>query len=326
MRLSIIIPAYNEEKTIETVIKEIPEKFLSIDKMEVIVIDDGSTDKTAEIAKNCGAVVFSFKKNQGLAKAISLGFSKCVENNSDIMIILDADNQYDSKEIPLILKPIIEKKADIVLGDRQVKKLDHMPNQKKIGNQIASKVLSKLIGIKITDGQTGFRAFNRESMKRIHLFSNYTYTQETIMQAKFKNLKIVEVPITFRKRYDESRLISNIGTYAFRSVSLLSSTIVYYRPVKFFGILSAILFIIGGIFSAFMIDYYFSTGMIRPYYAVVSLAVLFLISGTISTLMAIISAISYRHSILLEEILYHLRGTYENDKDWIYWLKNKTRI
>jgi len=315
LKLSIVIPAFNEEKTIERVINEIPQEFPTIDKKEIIVIDDGSTDKTAEIAQKCGAIVFSFKKNQGLAKAISLGFSKCIENNSDIMIILDADNQYDSKEIPLILKPIIEKKADIVLGDRQVKKLDHMPTQKKIGNQIASKVLSTLMGMKISDGQTGFRAFNRESMKRIHLFSNYTYTQETIMQAKFKNLKIVEVPITFRKRHDESRLISNIGTYAFRSASLLGSTIVYYRPVKFFGILSAILFVIGGIFSAFMIDYYFSTGMIRPYYSVIALAVLFLISGTVSMLMALISAVSNRHSVLLEEILYHLRGMYENDKD-----------
>ncbi len=315
MKLSIIIPAYNEEKTISLVIESIPKEFSSIDKIEVIVIDDGSTDSTADIAQKCGATVFSFKKNQGLAKAISLGFSKCIKNNSDIMIILDADNQYDSKEIPLILKPIIEKKADIVLGDRQVKKLDHMPTQKKIGNQIASKVLSTVMGMKISDGQTGFRAFNRESIKRIHLFSNYTYTQETIMQAKYKNLKIVEVPITFRKRHDESRLISNIGTYAFRSASLLGSTIVYYRPIKFFGILSAILFSIGIIFSVFMINYYFSAGMIRPYYSVIALAVLFLISGTISMLMAMISAVSNRNSILLEEILYHLRGMYETDKD-----------
>jgi len=315
LKLSIVIPAYNEEKTIAAVIESIPKEFSSIDKIEVIVIDDGSTDKTVEIAKNCGAIVFSFKKNQGLAKAISLGFSKCIENNSDIMIILDADNQYDSKEIPLILKPIIEKKADIVLGDRQVKKLDHMSSQKKIGNQIASKVLSTLVGLKISDGQTGFRAFNRESMKRIHLFSNYTYTQETILQAKFKNLKIIEVPITFRKRYDESRLISNIGTYAFRSASLIASTIVYYRPIKFFGVLSVILFSIGIIFSVFMIDYYFSEGMIRPYYSVIALAVLFLISGTVSMLMALISAASNRHSVLLEEILYHLRGMYETDKD-----------
>ncbi len=313
MKLSIIIPAYNEEKTIASVIDTIPKEFSSIDMVEVIVIDDGSTDKTVEIAKKCGAKVFSFKKNQGLAKAISFGFSKCIENDSDIMIILDADNQYDSTEIPLILKPIIEKKADVVLGDRQVKKLDHMSYQKKIGNQIASKVLSKIIGIPISDGQTGFRAFNRESIKRIHLFSNYTYTQETIMQAKFKNLKIVEVPITFRKRHDESRLISNIGTYAFRSASLLASTIVYYRPIKFFGILSAILFSIGIIFSVFMINYYFSTGMIRPYYSVIALSVLFLISGIVSMLMALMSAVSSRHSVLLEEILYHLRSQYEKN-------------
>ena len=135
------------------------------------------------------------------------------------------------------------------------------------------------------------------------------------MQAKFKNLKIVEVPITFRKRYDESRLISNIGTYAFRSAGLLASTIVYYRPIKFFGVLSAILFGIGIILSLFMINHYFSTGMIRPYYSVIALSVLFLISGLVSMLMALISAGSNRHSVLLEEILYHLRGMYEKDKN-----------
>jgi len=321
LKLSIIIPAYNEEKTIETVIKEIPEKFPSIDKKEVIIIDDGSTDKTVEIAQKCGAKVFSFNKNQGLAKAISFGFSKCIENNSDIMIILDADNQYDSKEMPLILEPIINKKADIVLGDRQVKKLDHMPVQKKIGNQIASKVLSTLLGMKISDGQTGFRAFNKEALKRIHIFSGYTYTQETLIQAKFKGLKVLEVPVAFRERHGKSRLISNIGSYAVRSLALISSSIIFYKSVKFFGILSLILFIIGGIFSAFMINYFITTGMIRPYYAVLILAGLFITTGLVSTLMAILSTISNRQSILLEEILYHLRSK-NDDKNKINQMEN----
>jgi len=313
MKLSIIIPAYNEEKTISPVIESIPKEFSSIDKVKVIVIDDGSTDNTAKIAKKCGATVFSFKKNQGLAKAISFGFSKCIENNSDIMIILDADNQYDSKEIPLILKPIIEKKADIVLGDRQVKTLDHMPAQKRIGNQIASKVLSSVVGMKISDGQTGFRAFNREAMKRIHLFSNYTYTQETIMQAKYKNLKIVEVPITFRKRHDESRLISNIFTYAFKSVSLLASTIAFYNSFKFFGILSAILFGFGITFSVYLLNHLYTTGGISPHYPLTVLTTLFLITASISALMSVFSSILNRQSMLLEDINKKLREKPENN-------------
>ena len=131
MRLIILIPAYNEENTLQKVIQEIPKKFESIDEIEIIVINDGSTDDTQKIAKDAGATVFSFTQNKGLAKAISYGFSKSLEHKADILVILDADNQYDSTEIPLLLKPIIENQADVVLGDRQVKKLEHMSALKK---------------------------------------------------------------------------------------------------------------------------------------------------------------------------------------------------
>ena len=126
MKLSVIIPAYNEEETIADVINQIPQSIELIDTIEIIIIDDGSKDKTAEIARKNNAEVYSFPENKGLAKAISAGFEKCLENNSDIMLILDADNQYDPKEISLILEPILKNNADIVLGDRQVRKHDHM--------------------------------------------------------------------------------------------------------------------------------------------------------------------------------------------------------
>jgi len=307
MKLSILIPAYNEENTIGDVIDEIPKNISGIDQIEIIVVDDGSNDKTALISQKKGANVYSFTRNRGLAKAISFGFSKSIENGTDILIILDADNQYDSKEIPKILHPILDNKADIVLGDRQLKKLDHMSKQKKIGNRLASKVLSFVIGQKIHDGQTGFRAFNLEALKRLHIFSGYTYTQETIMQAKFKGLKIVEIPVAFRKRNDESRLISNIGSYAIRTLTILVSTIIFYKAVKFFGIISIIFMGFGIGFSIFMINHFLTTGMIRPHYGALLLGVFFLITGAISILMVIISSISKRQSILLEEILYKLR-------------------
>ena len=171
MKLTILIPAYNEEATIKQVIEEIPKTLDSINEIEIIVIDDVSSDNTVKIAKESGATVYSFNQNQGLAKAISYGFTKCLEHEADILVILDADNQYDSKEIPLLLKPMLEKKADIVLGDRQLKNLNHMPKQKKIGNQLSSKVVSRLIGQKINDAQTGFRAFNQDALNKLHIFS-----------------------------------------------------------------------------------------------------------------------------------------------------------
>ena len=142
MKLSILIPAFNEEQTISDVIDEIPKKIELVDEIEILVVNDGSTDNTVSIAEKKGAKVFSFSHNRGLAKAISYGFSKGIERKSDILVILDADNQYDSKEIPLLIKPILEKKADIVIGNRQVETLDHMPIQKRIGNKLVSKALA----------------------------------------------------------------------------------------------------------------------------------------------------------------------------------------
>jgi len=307
MKLVILIPAYNEEETIKKVIEEIPKKFDSIDEIEILVINDGSSDNTEKIAKESGATVYSFTSNKGLARAISYGFSKSLEHNADILIILDADDQYDSTEIPLLLKPIIEKQADIILGDRQVKKLKHMPAQKKIGNQMSSAVVSKIIGQKINDAQTGFRAFNRDALNKIHIFSGYTYTQETLLQAKYKGLKVLEVPVTFRKRADKSRLISNIFTYAFRTISLLASTIIFYKSCKFFGILSSVLFALGIVQSIYLINHLLETGKIAPHYSLTILTGVFLITGAISAIMAIISSILNRQSRLLEEINQQLR-------------------
>jgi len=318
-KLTILIPAYNEEGTIKQVIEEIPKSFDSVREIEIIVIDDGSSDNTAKIARDNGAIVYSFIQNQGLAKAISYGFEKCLEHKADILVILDADSQYDSKEIPLLLKPIIEERADIVLGDRQVHKLDHMPRQKKIGNQMMSKVVSKLIGQKINDGQTGFRAFNKNALNKIHIFSGYTYTQETLLQAKYKRLKLLEVPVTFRKRDDKSRLISNIFTYAFKTVSLLASTVAFYNSFKFFGILSIILFGFGLGFSAYLLNHMQLTGGISPHYPLTVLTALFLITGSIAALMSIISSILNRQSLLMEDINQKLKE--RSDSNFSSFLK-----
>ena len=318
MKLIVLIPAYNEESSIGEVISQIPKEFSHIDNVEVMVIDDGSSDKTASIAKEKGATVYSFSQNRGLAKAISHGFSKALQKDVDVLVILDADNQYDPREISLLVDPIFQNKADIVLGDRQVKKLDHMPFQKKIGNRMFSRVLSSLIGIKISDAQTGFRAFNREALTRLHIFSTYTYTQETLIQAKYKNLKILEVPVAFRKRDGKSRLISNIFNYGFRATSLVISTIIFYRSFKFFGILSLILFGIGTGLSVFILNHFYTTGHVAPYYPTTMLAILFLIIGSISALLTVVSTILNRQSILLEDIVKKLskKSSTETEEDF----------
>jgi len=307
LRLTVVIPAFNEEKTIGKVIKEIPNEIPSIDKIDVLVIDDGSSDQTVKVAQDVGAKVISFRQNQGRAKAVAEGFKRFLESGSDILVLTDADDQYDSGEIPLIVEPIISKTADMVLGDRQVKKLDHMKFGNKIGNRMLTRTLSSLIKMDISDGQSGFRAYTRETVAKLHIFSNYTFTQETLIETKFKGLKMVNVAITFRKRADKSRLISNIFSYASKTVTIIAATIVYYKAVKFFGVLAVILFALGINFSVFVLNHFYSTGSVSPYYPSAMLAVLFLIVGSVSTLMAVISSILRRQSIVLEEILYILR-------------------
>ena len=309
MHLTVLIPAFNEENTIKKVIDEIPEKIPLVDKIEVMVVDDGSSDNTLKISKEAGARVISFKKNQGRAKAVSEGFKRFLQSGSDILVLTDADDQYDSGEIPLIVKPITDESADMVLGDRQVKKLDHMKFGNKIGNRMVTKTLSSLIDMEISDGQSGFRAYTRETVAKLHIFSSYTFTQETLIETKFKGLKMVNVPITFRKRADKSRLISNIFSYASKTLTIVSATIIYYRAVKFFSVLSIILYIIGASFSVFVLNHFYETGSVAPYYPSTMLAVLFLVVGSVSTLLVVISSILGRQSILLEEILYNLRMT-----------------
>ena len=175
---------------------------------------------------------------------------------------------------------------------------------------MVSKVVSRLVGQKINDAQTGFRAFNRNALNKLHIFSGYTYTQETLLQAKYKGLNILDVPVTFRKRNDESRLISNIFTYAYRTLSLLASTIVFYKSFKFFAILSVILLGFGISFSIFLLNHLYSTGHIQPHYPLTVLTGIFLITGALSAIMSIISSILSRQSILMEEIHEKLKSNY----------------
>lgn len=315
MRLTVLIPAFNEEATIGKVIDEIPKKIPSIDKIEVIVIDDGSNDKTVLASKNAGAKVFSFKSNRGRAKAVAEGFNQFLKSGSDILVLTDADDQYDSNEIPLIVNPILENKADMVLGDRQVKTLDHMKFGNKVGNQMVTKTLSSIIKMDISDGQSGFRAYTRDTVARLQIFSDYTFTQETLIETKFKKLRMLNVPITFRKRADKSRLISNIFSYAYKTITIVAATIIFYKAFKFFSILSIILFGIGIGFSVFVLNHFYSTGSVTPHLPSAMLAVLFLIVGSVSTLMAVISSVLGRQSIILEEILYHLRLNQKESDD-----------
>lgn len=232
MKLIVTIPAYNEEKTIDKVIKEIPRQISGIETIEVLVINDGSTDNTVEVAKEAGADhIITLKENQGLAFAFRTGLEEALKKGADIIVNTDADFQYNQQQIPDLIKPILEEKADIVLGSRFSGNIEHMVLGKRIGNIIATRITSMASGYPVSDAQTGFRAFSRDAALRMAIFSDYTYVQETIMQAVNHNLTLVEIPVDFRKREGTSRLMTGIFNYAKRAASTILRTYRDYNPL-----------------------------------------------------------------------------------------------
>lgn len=309
MRVIVVIPARNEEDNIKTLIKNIPRSIPHVSEVKVLVVDDGSTDDTSRKAREAGAdYVVSFKRHRGLALAFKTGVKRAVELSADIIVNIDADNQYNPQEIPRLVEPIIENKVDIVLGDRQVNKLEHMPWNKKIGNSIVSYITSGLSGQNIRDSQTGFRALSREAALRINIFSNYTYTQEMILEAAYKKLRVIEIPVEFRKREGESRLISNIFTYALKVAITIFRSFLYHHPLRSFLYISFILFGIGALFAVKVFYQLIETGSISPFYPSTIAAAVFLIVGFQTLILGFLAELSRSHRLLMEDILYTLEN------------------
>lgn len=244
MKLIVTIPAYNEEETIADVIKSIPRKIKGIKKVEVLVWSDGSTDETVKLAKKAKADhVFQSKRNLGLARTFDLATTKAVELGADIIVNTDADNQYDQNEIPLLIKPILAGEADIVNGNRQVEKLEHMPTSKKYGNMLGSWVIRMLTGLTIQDASSGFRAYTAEAIKDLRILSDHTYTHETLVQTAHSNLTITEIPVVFKARHKktgQSRLISNVFTHISKSAVTIIRTILMYKALRVMTMLGAL--------------------------------------------------------------------------------------
>ena len=258
IKIIAIIPAYDEEETIANVIKDtLP--YVN----EVIVINDGSTDATKEIAESAGADVIDNIVNRGLGKTIKKGYEEALNRDADIIVQLDADGQYLAKEIPLLIQPILNNKADLVLGSRLENIKYKMPKLKKLGNKAFSCLLRILTGADVKDGQTGFRAMRRQVLEMAMPSNKYTYTQEMIIKTAKEGWRIKSVPITFVERIGgESRLISNPLSYAWRSWTIIIRTLRDYHPLTFFGT-SGLLLILSGITLGIALSYQFAvTGWI----------------------------------------------------------------
>jgi len=243
-KVVIIIPAFNEEENIGNVIRSIPD--IKNFSTEIVVIDDGSEDNTRKEAIKAGAKVISFPGNRGLVSVFNKGVEYAILNNADYIVTIDGDGQHDPKDIPRLLEPLIKNEADLVIGSRFMHDYRHPSTIKHFGNIAFSKIISFFSKQKITDAQSGFRAFTREVAERINIRRGKTYTQQMIIQAAYHGFKIVEIPISVRERlHGSSKLVRNPLAFAYSAWKLLITILAIYYPIRFFG-LSGILLILSG--------------------------------------------------------------------------------
>jgi len=258
----ITIPAYNEQNTIAAVIKDIDEVMKSTKyDYKILVVDDGSKDQSASIAKNAGVFVYSHPKNYGLAETFKTEMQQALKLDADIIVHIDADSQYLPKEIPKLIREV-ENGYDLVLGSRFKGKIEHMPLTKRMGNIAFSKVISKLTGMKISDCQTGFRAFTKKVAREISIISNHTYTQEQIIRAVNQKFRIKEVPVYFAKRKGKSRLMTNPFDYAIKAWINIIRLHRDYEPLRFFGWIGSFIFSIGFIIGLYLIFLHLTEGIV----------------------------------------------------------------
>jgi len=303
VKLVIQIPCFNEEKTLQLVLNELPKKIKGISKIEYQIIDDGSTDNTVNIAKKNNCHIISYIGNKGLGTAFKVGIDAALSRGADIVVNTDGDNQYPSKYIEKLVQPILDGKADIVIGDRQVSKIPHFSILKKILHKFGSITIRKLSNTNVQDSVSGFRAYSKEALLQLNITSKFSYCLDTIIQAGKKNLKIVNINITTNPPTRKSRLYKNLFYYMKNSSSNLLRVYIMYEPFKTFIYLSIPFFILGSSLFLRFTYYYFissSVGLIQS----LILGAVFIITGVILFCIGIIADLLATNRKLIEEGLY----------------------
>jgi len=307
MQLFVQIPCLNEEGTIASVIREIPREIEGIDEVKVLIVDDGSSDKTAEIAYRAGAdYIVSHPFTQGLARAFSTGINRCLEMGADIIVNTDGDHQYSGADIPKLIEPIVKGKAGIVIGDRQTSKLTHFSYLKRKLQRLGSKTVSLLSDVTVPDATSGFRAFSREAALRLNVFSTFSHTLESIIQAGKNQTAVTYVPIQTNGPTRRSRLFSSLSAYLKRSTGTILRIYALYEPLRTFFYVGGIIFSLGMVGVVRFLYFYFS-GTGEGHIQSLTLSGVFLVIGFQVWMLGIIADLISVNRRLSEEILYRTR-------------------
>jgi glycosyltransferase involved in cell wall biosynthesis len=309
-KLLVIIPAFNEEEKIGEVIQKIPGRIRGVSRVKTLVIDDGSTDKTASIASGLGAEIIKHHYNMGVGTAFSTGLQYALENNFDLMVNIDGDSQFDPKDIPGLLKPILNENFDFVTASRFIEKdyFPKMPLAKFWGNKLMSILISKITGKRFYDVSCGFRAYSQKALMSLNLQGKFTYTQETFIDLSFKRLKIIEIPI--RVKYfptRDSKVASSLFKYGINTLKIIIGTFRDYRPMYFFSSIAAFFFIISIFFESILLWTYISRGTFSPNIWSGFVGAVFLFIAIIFFIVGLSTDILNRIRINQENILYLLK-------------------
>lgn len=319
-RLVVVVPALDEDKTIAQVIQKVPTSIPGISDVAVIVIDDGSADNTASVSLEAGAHVVSHRKNLGVGAAFQTGIREALKAGADIIVNIDADGQFNPSDIPTLIKPVQQGKAEFVTATRfaNPKYLPDMPPIKIWGNRWMVRIINFVTKKKFTDVSCGFRAYSREAALRLTLFGHFTYTQETFIDLAFKDVSMQEVPLQVRgeREHGHSRVASNLWRYGLKSAIIIFRAARDYRPHYFFGVPGFAVLTVGLVSGLFLLQHFLRTGHTFPYRSLVQLSGVFIIVGFLMIFLSLLADMMHRNRIVAEEAVYHARKlAYNNNSD-----------
>ena len=307
MKLIIQIPCYNEAETLETALNALPKQIDGIDEIEYLIINDGSTDGTAEAARKWGVhYIVNFRRNRGLAKGFLAGIDACLRNGADIIVNTDADNQYEGADIEKLVRPILEGRTDIVIGERPIDDIEDFSLLKKKLQHFGSYVVRLASASQIPDAPSGFRAYSRQAAMQLNVTNEYTYTLETIVQAGRTKIAMDSVPIRTNRETRPSKLMNNMMGYIKKSMITLGHVFLMYKPLQFFVTIGSLIFLLGvAVGMRFLLFYFHGTG--SGHVQSLILAAVLLLLGFQTIIVGLLADVIASNRKILEDVQNHVR-------------------